>query len=174
MAAFFDAFWPNLAATAFGVVLGLPFALYLNRRLSEHQSRLQTAETRQRLTAAINVLVEACEYNIRVLNNMTELSLAGKVMHNPDLRVTTWDAVGAMFSNNCYEPDLVQILSHHWLRLRRLEELNREMFAREVGSLSRVQDEEMAIGLWQELRDNTLDLSAHTVEVVRKLDALKS
>jgi hypothetical protein len=169
MTGFFEAFWPNLTATMLGVVLGLPIALYLNRRLLEHQGRLRAAEAHQRLNDAIDVLVGACQYNIGVLDKIKELAVSARVMRNPDLRVTTWDAVGAILSKNCNEPDMLQLLSHHWLRLHRLEQLNQEIFAREVGSLPPIADQELALGMWQELHDNALTLSAHAKETAERL-----
>ncbi len=175
MSAFFQAFWPNLAATVLGIALGVPIALVLNRRIFEYQRRFETGEQYRRLCDAIDVLVGACEYNIKILDKMRELSLSGRVMHNPDLRLTTWDAVGSILARNSSEPELLQILSHHWLRLRNIQDLNEEIFAREVvKSLPQIKDQEMAREFWQVLHDSALNLSAHAKEAAAKLSTLKA
>ncbi len=175
MAGFLDAFWPNLAATVLGVVLGVPIALFLNRYLLQHQRRFESAEMNRRLRGAIDVLVDACQYNIKVLNTMRELSLSGRVMHSPDLRLTTWDSVGTILSSSCSEPGLLQMLSHHWLRLHRIQALSDEIFAREVAkSLPAITDQDVAQEFWQVLHDSALNLSAHASEAVQKLEQLKT
>ncbi len=175
MTPFLDAFWPNLAATVLGVVLGVPIALFLNRHLLERQRRFEAAETNRRLMNAIDVLAGACQYNIKVLDTMRELSLSGQVMHNPDLRLTTWDAVGTILSSSCSEPDLLQMLSHHWLRLRRIQILSDEIFAREVAkSLPAITDQGVAREFWQVLHDSALSLSVHASEAEQKLGQLKT
>src|SRR5688572_26226817 len=123
MAGFFEAFWPNLVATLLGVALGVPMALYINRSVLKHQRVLDAAESDRRLCDAIEVLIDACQYNIRVLKEIRELALSGRVMHSPDLRLTTWEAVGPIFSGGCSDPVLLQMLSHHWLRLNRVYKL---------------------------------------------------
>lgn len=174
MTAFFEAFWPNLAATVIGIALGVPIALYLNRQFTAHQRRLEEAEIRRHLHSAIDVLIDACEYNIKVLDSIRELSLSGQVMRSPDLRLTTWDAVGDVLSHGC-SPQLMQLLSHHWLRLYRLERLSTEIFAREVArSLPAIDDPELTRSFWQELHDSALNLSAHASLAVKMLSELKT
>ncbi|MBC9072397.1 hypothetical protein IAI53_10525 [Thauera sp. CAU 1555] len=174
MTEFFLAFWPNLASTVLGVVLGVPVALLLNRRFLEHQQQLERTESSERLGSAVDVLVDACEYNSKVLDRIAELALSGRAMRNVDLRLTTWDAVGAMLSGSFSDPELLQMLSHHWLRLKRLEDLNHEIFSREVvGMLPEIMAVELKVGYWQELHDNAINLSAHASQAADKLKKLK-
>jgi len=173
MSAFFDAFWPNLAATLLGVVFGIPIALFINRRFFEHQRKFESDQAARRLGDAIAVLIGACRYNVKILDSMCEASLIGHVMHSPDLRLTTWDAVGSVLTNSCADPDLLQMLSHHWLRLRRIQSLSDEIFAREVaGALPAIEDKKVTQLFWQILHDNARDLAAHASEAVERLDEL--
>lgn len=172
MSQFLAAFFPNLASTLLGIVLGVPVALYLNNRLMHEQKRYATGERVRRLDEAVKVLAGACQYNVRVLENMAKLALEGKVLRNPDLRLTTWDAVGAILTRISSDSDLLQTLSHHWLRLQRLERLNDEIFAREVGTLPQIEDQEMMLGMWGELYENATNLSKHATELKEQLEAL--
>jgi hypothetical protein len=175
MDAFFDAFWPNLAATLVGIVLGVPIALGLNERVLERQRRLQAADERRKLKHAIDVLIDACRYNIRVLDTMGDEAEIGHVMHSPDLRITTWDAVGPTLSSGSSAPDLLQLLSHHWLRLRRIQALSDEIFAREVAkSLPPIKDKEVMLEFWKVLYGNARNLSTHAGEAIAMLEALKT
>jgi hypothetical protein len=175
MSAFFDAFWPNLAATLVGIVLGVPVALALNQRVLTHQRRLQISDMNAQVGDAIDVLVSACKYNSGVLDTICSEALDGRVMHSPDLRITTWESVGPILCNNSLNPELLQALSHHWLRLHRLQALSDEIFAREVArSLPPIENQSVMLEFWEVLYTNALNLSAHAMEVVEKLEALKT
>ncbi|MDA8325457.1 MAG: hypothetical protein M0033_04495 [Nitrospiraceae bacterium] len=171
---FWAAFLPNLVATILGVVLGLPVALYVNRRLTERQRALDRAERTKRRDDSASVLIAACEYNMKVLDRVKELALEGKALRNPDLRSTTWDIVNHMFSPLCPDPVLLQKLSHHWLRLQRLEQLNEEMFAQAVGTRPPLSDQEIVLGMWSELHCLASSLYAHAAELIDDLDKLKT
>ena len=167
MDAFLTGFWPNLAATILGVIIAAPIALALDRRLLEYQRKLEEKRLLGRVRDAIDVLIGACRYNGKLLDDMRELSTKGIVMRNPDLRLTTWDAVGSIFAEGCPEPELMQMLSHHWLRLKRVQELSDEIFAREVAkSLPFIEDNTVVKQYWQTLHDTTFDLAAHAKQAV--------
>lgn len=130
MTEFFNAFWPSLAATVIGVALGLPVALYLNRKITSQARAHEAAEKKKMLSDAISNLIEACAYNIRILNNISKLARDVEVMRNPDLRTTTWDTLSGILVSGLNDPGLLQISSHHWLRLKRFEDLNSQVFLR--------------------------------------------
>jgi hypothetical protein len=175
MTAFFDAFWPNLAATIIGVILGVPTALALNERVISRQRRLQASDHYRNVKNAIEVLVDACRYNIRVLDAIGNEAQVGRVMHSPDLRLTTWDAVGPILAAGGSTPELLQLLSHHWLRLRRIQVLGDEIFAREVArSLPALEDQSVMLEFWKVLYESARNLSAHATEAIGMLEALKT
>lgn len=174
MTTFWEAFLPNLAATILGVVLGLPAALYVNRRLTESQRTLQQAEKIRLRGDFANVLSSSCEYNMKVLNRMAELSLNGNALRNPDLRLTTWDVVNHMFTPLCSDPVLLQKLSHHWLRLRRLEQLNEDMFAWAIGMQPLIPNQQIVLEMWGELHGLASSLHAHAAELIEDLEKLKT
>lgn len=147
MRGFLEAFFPNLSATILGVVLGLPAALYVNGRLTASQRRLQRASEVSRRNVVVDVLDTACKYNAKILDRMAELALTAEAMRNPDLQTTAWDSVGSILSAECSDPVLVHRLSHHWLRLQRLEQLNDDVFRRAVGILPPIEDREIMTGL---------------------------
>lgn len=174
MSVFFDSFWPNLAATLVGIVLGVPIALTLNQRAFAHQRKQQIDDMRAQIGDAIDVLVNACKYNIGVLNSISNEAKAGRVMHSPDLRITAWDTVGPIICSSASNPELLQMLSHHWLRLQRLQILSDEIFAREVSrSLPRIEDQSIMLEFWRVLQGNSASLSVHAEEAILKLEALR-
>jgi hypothetical protein len=175
MTAFFEAFWPNLAATIIGVVLGVPIALWLNGRILNRQRKLQIDDHHRQIENSLVLLISACTYNIRILDTMREEAQAGRVMHAPDLRITTWDVVASFLGAGALDPDLLQIISHHWLRLKRIQVLSDEIFAREVTkSLPAIADQSVMLEFWQVLHGNARDLAAHAGEVIGRLETVKS
>ncbi|SDT13362.1 hypothetical protein SAMN05216271_3689 [Halopseudomonas sabulinigri] len=173
MAEFLDAFWPNLAATAIGVVLGLPVALYLNRQFTIKAMETEVTESKKLLSDAITTLVESCVYNIKVLNNMNQLSLDGQVMRNPDLRTTTWGTLSVILVHHLRDPGLLEVTSHHWLRLNRLEELNSQVFAMQTGQAPLPQEPITLADYICELHRSASDLAAHAHEISERLQHLQ-
>ena len=174
MSIFLDAFWPNLAATLIGVVLGVLIALGLNERVLSHQRKLQIADHHRQVMDAFEVLMTACRYNIGVLDTMREEAESGRVMHSPDLRITTWDAVAPVLCTST-SPELLQLLSHHWLRLKRIQALSDEIFAREVAkSLPPIEDQSVMREFWKVLHGNALNLSVHAKQAIAMLEQMKA
>jgi hypothetical protein len=155
-------------------VLGVPIALALNELVLRRQRRLQIQDQHRQAKDSIEVLVAACQYNIKVLDAMREEAESGRVMHSPDLRITTWEAVSPALHTTVSDPELFQILSHHWLRLKRIQALSDEIFAREVAkSLPPIEDELVALEFWKVLRENAYNLSRHAVEAILMLERTK-
>jgi hypothetical protein len=170
MSGFMAAFFPNFLATVFGVALGIPVALYMNRRILDAQNGALAAMVAARRKVAAEVLIQSCLYNIKVLESVAELATQGKVMRKLDLQVTTWGAVGPILTPDFPDPMLLQKLAHHWARLLHLELLNDDMFRREVGMLPPLEDEGTMLGMWGELYDLSTSLSRHASQTA---DALK-
>jgi|GEM_PF-5200998 len=175
MSQFLEAFWPNLAATVIGIVLGVPIALALNELVLRRQRKLQAEDQYRQVRGAIEVLVSACRYNIGVLDTIRAAAAEGKAMHSPDLRLTAWDVVSPVLCTNISDSEILQMLSHHWLRLKRIQALCDEIFAREVAkSLPPIEDKLVAMEFWKILHENTRDLSTHASEAISMLERIKT
>lgn len=172
MSDFFVAFWPNLASTVIGVGLGVPVALYLNRQLTNQSQANEAARQASLLAGAAHVLIESCDYNVRVLRAIAALSATGEIMRGPDLRTTTWDALCGIVSSHLADPDLLQLLSHHWLRLKRLEELNTHTFSMHVGQSPLPEEPVSLRSFITELHVVANDLADHASELASKLRAV--
>lgn len=169
---FLRAFLPDLAATVLGVVLGLPAALYVNRRLTQHQEALEKARSTARRNDAIKVLIGALEYNQQLLERVLDLAPKCEAHRYLDLRTTTWDAVHPWFTPLCPHPELLQALSHHWLRLHNLQGLNDELFRRAVGAEPQLGDLKVVAGMWWELGELALSLRVHSSQLSAALREL--
>ena len=110
---------------------------------------------------------------MKILSRMAELALRCEALRNPDLRTTTWNVVDHLFAPACPDPELLQKLSHHWLRLERLERLNEELFDRTVGARPAIQDQNVVGGMWGELHTLAFNLHAHATQLIEDLNRSK-
>lgn len=90
-------------------------------------------------------------------------------MRNPDLQLTTWEAVGQSFSSLCEDPELVQMVSHHWLRLNFIYRLNFDLFSKSTSSSSLDVDESIYSGMWGELHGVSCELIKFSDEISEKI-----
>lgn len=171
MSVFLSEFLPGFSATVLGIVLGFPVALYVNYRLTVFQNGQEKAREFRLRADLVGVIVRSLAYNETILERMAELSAEEMAMRNPDLQLTTWEIIGHSFSNLCREPELLQLLSHHWLRLQKLDQMNKEMFDRAVGVTAEFEDEVMASAIWGEFYVLSSSLQAHSRILLDRLAA---
>jgi hypothetical protein len=93
--AFLDAFLPNLAANGIAVVLGVPFAIWVNRQNVRHQESLKVAEGQVRLRLALDGLLVAADHNLALLRSAKESMEAGKIITGLSLNTSAWEVVRA-------------------------------------------------------------------------------
>lgn len=80
-------FWQQLVVTSAGVIFGIPFALWLNRRQVRHEDKKEAETSRKHETEVREVLCRAIEKNKSLLQQMaTELKTMA-IFYNVDLSV---------------------------------------------------------------------------------------
>lgn len=120
---FWNAFWPNFASTAVGVVSGLPAALWLNRQAIAHGEGVRTSADRHRLAQALSVVAEAIRHNSSNLDNLLKILGDNQALFDISLDTSAWEAVRADFSSEI-EPGVRRRLAFHFQRLETLVTLN--------------------------------------------------
>ena len=171
MSVFLSEFLPGFSATVLGIVLGFPVALYVNYRLTIFQNGQEQAREFRLRADLVGVIERSLSYNEKNLGRIAEHCAEKTAMRNPDLQLTTWEVIGHSFSRLCREPELLQLLSHHWLRLEKLDQMNKEMFDRAVGVIAEFEDEGMAISIWEEFYILSSSLQAHSKILLERLAA---
>ena len=126
MDAFLIAFWPNLAATLVGVVVGLPIALWVNRLALRGAERTAHKSQAQRVDHALQVLISAMQANGALLREYGDVLAAAKVRWRLGLDVSGWDAIKADFIAELTEPSLRREVAFHFSQLATLTVLNQE------------------------------------------------
>jgi hypothetical protein len=134
MEAFLAAFWPNLAATAAGVILGLPVALWVNRLAQSGVNREARAAQAQRVCHALEVLAAAMQSNQSLLKDYADVLAGSKARWTLPLDTSAWDATKDDLLAEMTDPALRRELAFHFLQLKTLRNLNSELLSFSVGT----------------------------------------
>ena len=126
MDAFLVAFWPNLAATVAGVVLGLPIALWVSRLSLRGSERSSQRSQAQRVHHALQVLISAMKSNCATLREYSEVLASAHLRWHLGLDVSAWGAIQADFIAEITDPALRREVAFHFSQLKTLTFLNQQ------------------------------------------------
>lgn len=123
---FLTAFWPNLAATSAGVILGVPIALWVNRIVSGSARRAQNAAAKKQLLNACDVIEAVLSHNNSIISQYPNILNNEQLAWNLGVNTTTWNAVSQDFSSELTPPELRSRMSHHFGNVTTLMWLNEQ------------------------------------------------
>lgn len=121
---FWGSLWPNLVATLVGVIVGLPTALWLNRRFLAHAHRLEQARERTQLASSLAVVSDTLSANLPRFEEVTSGVAAGLFTYDTEIDVGAWDGVRDEFPRLLHDPELLGRLASHFWRVQAFERLN--------------------------------------------------
>ena len=110
---FWIGFWPQLAATIFGVLIGVPAGLWLNRRAVSVAGAAQEKADADRLDGALASLASSIGENKAPLAAVVGLN-TGEYLIQPALETTTWEAVKGEIVSLLRLPKLQRDLAAHF------------------------------------------------------------
>jgi hypothetical protein len=123
MEEFLKAFWPDFASTVLGLVLGLPFALWTDRRIKAHAQKAERFAEREVLNRALDAIVEALNWNCGECEKLKDLLASGNVPIETPLDSSTWDAVKATVTERLQSPHLQRRIAFHFSQIESLARL---------------------------------------------------
>lgn len=125
---FWEDFWPNMAATAIGIVLGAPAALWINRQVVKSANEEKEREDYVRVCNALRTISVTMSENLSELvkNKAFYEKRAAQVM--PRINATVWDAVKADILNHLHNPELKRDLANHFASLNQILQKNEKVF----------------------------------------------
>lgn len=130
---FFFAFWPNLAATLVGVVLGVPIALWVNRIADGAAKNAELSDKKKQLLNACNVIESVLKFNYARVVQYPEILRSRQIAWNLGLNTTTWHAVSVDFSSELTPPELRSRMSHQFGNVATLLWLNEQFLSFSFG-----------------------------------------
>jgi hypothetical protein len=92
MATYWESFWPELAATLVGVVVGVPLALLINRWTYGWQQKRARAAAAQRLATALTVVLESLTWNRDRAKKLGQVEESEEILDS-GLEVGRWEVV---------------------------------------------------------------------------------
>jgi|LakMenE18May11ns_1017448.scaffolds.fasta_scaffold9826124_2 hypothetical protein len=117
-------FWPNFTSTIFGLLLGLPLALWTNRIFTNAQNRQNIEEQTKRLNNALQILKQTLLENNNRLKTTIDTINDSKVQFDIQLDISAWDAVKDDITQYLHDPNLKRRVAYHFSRLNTIAELN--------------------------------------------------
>ncbi len=169
---FWTNFWPNFTSTVFGLLLGLPIALWTNRIITNYQDKLKYRDRNQRLHNAIKIIRQTLVENDARLQTAISIINNNKVQFDIQLDISAWDAVKDDITGYLHDTNLKKKLAYHFSMLTTTAKLNTLYLDFSAGVAS-------ALGGNEKTRDNlknyllttTASLSSEVAEILLLIDS---
>lgn len=123
MDTFWSAFWPNLAATLVGVVLGVPIALWLNGLAGRGATRSREALERELLRNGLEVTESAISHNREQLKVLLDIIKKNQALFELKVDTAAWEASRDQVAPLLRRPDLHRRIAYHFLRMSQMARL---------------------------------------------------
>jgi hypothetical protein len=174
MSDFWSAFWPNLASTILGVIIGLPAALWINRRVTQEADVQRQASERGAVAHALEILRLALGANKERLERYAKALAESSTLYDTGLDSSSWDALQSELTAELGDPDLRQRLAYHFSRTEAVKKLNDMYLNFSVGvesSMSNAAEVRRALGT--ALPRAVAELLQESQELMSSIDAAR-
>ena len=132
--AFLADLWPNLAATTLGIVIGVPFALWVNRRMLEHERREGVRNDREQLGHAIACILDEVETNAGAFETLASDIEQKKLMFELGINSCSWEANREELIRLLRDADLRTTIAGYYFGVGLAMRLNSTLFDTSVGA----------------------------------------
>jgi hypothetical protein len=126
---FFTDFWPNLTSTVVGVLIGVPFALKLNRHAIEHTEEARRKAEREAVAHTLRVIRASITHNLVHLEQLQAALKRQETLFDTRLDSSAWPVLRAGLTAELKEPMLRQQLAQFFVRLDGIIALNERLLA---------------------------------------------
>lgn len=116
---FFEGFWPNFIATALGILIGIPAALWVNRYAVKAAEAAQRNTEKQRLQQALDVVSRAIKGNKALVDQVVAMLPSGYVWGLP-LDLSAWEVTQGEIIPYLRDASVQQRLAYHFSQLNLL------------------------------------------------------
>jgi hypothetical protein len=122
---FWSDFFPNFTSTVLGLILGLPFALWTNRKIANSENNERQKEIKIIRENALKVLRKALDENCDKLQSNLEQIKNRTIAFDLELDISAWEIVKDDISENLYDLNLKKNLAFHFHRLNSITFISR-------------------------------------------------
>src|SRR5205823_5412347 len=125
----------GLVANFFGVTLGVPVGLFLNRMAQRAAASSAEAERRARATGLLAVAREAIVHNVELLREQSQVVAGDHIGIGGVFHTATWDAISAEVMVDVRQAELRRALAEHFGQVAQWANLNEMYLSYCVGTL---------------------------------------
>jgi hypothetical protein len=133
---FWSNFWPGMASTIVGVVIGVPIALWLAHYGALIQEPARQAEERARLQRGLQSLATAVRHNTERLRHLSETLQKDQVPFDVGLDVSAWEVSKQEITPFLQDADMQRRIAYHFTRTESLRRLAALLLDQYVGVTS--------------------------------------
>jgi hypothetical protein len=130
---FLASFLADTAATVLGLFVGLPLAMWANRKLAERSEQSRRKEEELRLANALEVVAHALTHNRDRFQFLGIVLADTHATFDPALDYSAWEATRAEIAPLLRNSELQQRLAYHFARIRALTDLHKDYLNYFVG-----------------------------------------
>jgi len=121
---FWKAFWPNLFATAIGVAIGVPIALWINNYTTFIGEQARQAQNREQLNQGLTVVLRELDFNRERLQHFADVLRKDEVLYDLGLDLSVWEVTKGEIVPLLRDPALQQRLAYHFGQLNALSKVS--------------------------------------------------
>lgn len=136
---FLQAQGPDIFNTVAALVLGIPFALWTDRKLKEREGKSHTAENNARLSRALTVLESAITHNRQELAQVAQALATQQARIIPALDHSGWEACKSEVIPLLHDPSLQSKLAFYFSRIESFARANHMYLEYFIGIASALQ-----------------------------------
>lgn len=173
--AFWLNFWPGLASTIVGIIVGVPIALWLAHYALAIQERARHAEERARLARGLESLAFAMRHNLDRLRHLTSSLEKDQIPFDVALDVTAWDVSKQEIIPFLQDAGLQREIGHHFTRLESIRRLTALLLEQSTGVASALRgSQQVRKTLSEHLRKEAQDLSREAEALAMRIEDVLS
>jgi hypothetical protein len=161
-------------ATTLGLIIGVPLSLWVNRRIILYSENLKDKEKKQRLSIALQTLIQSLNENIQRLDDIAHILQLERLKLGFILDTSAWEAVKPEVIQYLHEPNLQGKIAYHFAKLSSFEKLNLLYQDYNIGILSSIMEtQEVKASLKATLIGQASNLSSEAKEIIEGIKSAK-
>ena len=175
MRLFLTAFFANFAATVLGVLIGLPLAMWTNRKIAAHGESQRRANEESRLAHALEVVARALSHNRDRFEFLAGVLAETHATFDPALDSSAWEATKGEIAPLLRDSELQHRLAYHFARVQSLCDLHKDYLGYFVGVSATVSGAEAAKSRLRDVLTNMQsELDVDAEQLVMRLEAAQA
>lgn len=114
MEEFWISFWPSLASTVIGIIIGFPVAVWLNKLALSYTVKKQQESNKIDLHRTLNVLSASIDHNTQKLSHLLQAVGGGHCLIDAGFDTASWQAYNSQLTKLNSNIELnKQLISYH-------------------------------------------------------------